>query len=135
LRGIIGLAALRCAHAQKYGGVIDIGKGTALLDTVAISDTEALSVRAGQGVRCKSGECALGWVSAEEVSANRGRRGCIGCVQDGGVVRMSGGAVKFKGGTISNTFARLERKIPVCNSPNRQPWPHCMSMKTRDIEK
>ena len=34
-----------------------------------------------------------------------GGRGCAGCAQYGGVVRMDDGAVTFKGGTISNTWA------------------------------
>jgi hypothetical protein len=34
-----------------------------------------------------------------------GGRGCAGCAQDGGVVRMDDGAVTFKGGTISRAVA------------------------------
>jgi hypothetical protein len=30
-----------CTRAQPFGGVLDMVKGTALFDTVAISDTEA----------------------------------------------------------------------------------------------
>jgi hypothetical protein len=43
--------------------------------------------------------------SADGVRAECGRRGCVGCAQNGGVVRMKDGLVTFKGGTISNTEA------------------------------
>jgi hypothetical protein len=52
------------------------------------------------GRRCESGRCARG-----RVSTDCSVRGCVGCAQGGGVVRMLGGAVTFKGGTISNTKA------------------------------
>jgi hypothetical protein len=103
-----GRAALRYTRAQGFsGGVLSMDRGTALFDTVAISDTEALheSVR-----RCKSCRWALGRVSADGVRGRLRGRGCIGCVQDdadygGGVVGMLGGAITFKGGTISSTTA------------------------------
>ena len=50
--------------------------------------------------------------SADGERAECGRRGCIGCAQNGGVVRMVDGLVTFKGGTISNTKAVRAR--PSC---------------------
>ncbi len=63
---------MRCARAQTGGGgVIDIAKGTALFDAVAISGTEAGYVRSGAGQRCEWCRCASGGrVSADGV---RGR--------------------------------------------------------------
>ncbi len=44
--------------------------------------------------------------------ANRGERGCVGCAQTGGgVVRISDGAVTFKGGTISSSKAVRARPL------------------------
>jgi hypothetical protein len=68
----------------------------------------------GAGRRCESGRCVRRRVSADGVRGRLRGRGCVGCVQygGGGVVCMGAGAVKFKGGTISNTKAvslRLSR--------------------------
>jgi hypothetical protein len=49
-----GRVVVRCARAQTDGGgVIDMAKGTALFDAVAISGTEAGYVRSGAGQRCE----------------------------------------------------------------------------------
>ncbi len=46
-----------------------------------------------------------------------GGRGCAGCAQDGGVVRMEDGAVTFKGGTISGAVAVRARVAFACRTP------------------
>ncbi len=81
--------------------MLEMDKGAALFDAVAISDTRA-SVRAGRGGVAS----ARGRVSADGARGPIcGGRGVSGCAQNGGVVRMDDGAVTFKGGTISNTTA------------------------------
>ncbi len=80
-----------------------MGKGTALFDAVAISNTKA-KVRAGR--RCKSGRCTLGEGVCGRGVRPCGAPGCIGCGQmGGGVVGMLDGAITLKGGTISNSSA------------------------------
>ncbi len=69
--------------------------GTALFDAVAISDTRA-EVRAGRGGDVVAG---VGGRSAGPIAIVV----AASAVQDGGVVWMSGGAVTFKGGNISNS--------------------------------
>jgi hypothetical protein len=60
---------------------------------------EAGRMRYGGG--CRQTGCA----------ADCGGRGCVGCAQGGGVVRMDDGAVTFKGGTISDTKAVRARQL------------------------
>ncbi len=92
---------MRCARAQKYGGVIFMDKGTALFDAVAITDIEAERVRAGRrGDGARWSGC---WRTG--CGAHCGGHGCVGFAQDGGVVDMGDGALTFKGGTISSTKA------------------------------
>ena len=64
--------AMRCSQSSS-GGVLDMTKGTALFDTVAISGTEA-TVRIGVGP-----DAQLGRVSA--VGAGCRRTGCAGRLQ------------------------------------------------------
>jgi hypothetical protein len=62
--GAFAERAARCTRAQggSYGGVIDMDKGAALFDGVAISGTEA-QVRAG-GRRWVSGPMGVGGAGA-----------------------------------------------------------------------
>jgi hypothetical protein len=73
-------AAVRCTRAQSSGGVLFMVKGTALFDTVAISDTEAAGRFAYLG---------NDWLNS------------------GGMVRLSDGKVTLKGVNISNSRAVL----------------------------
>ncbi len=83
--------------------MLSMAKGTALFDDVAISDTGA-SVRARR--RSEPGPMRAGaGVGGRGARPICGGRGCAGCAQDGGVVRMDDGAVTFKGGTISGAVA------------------------------
>jgi hypothetical protein len=94
----------RALHRQSYGGVLSMNTGTALFDAVAISGTEAATVRAGLVRRCAVGER----VSADGVRGpNALGVAAPACAQDegGGVVRMDDGAVTFKGGSIANSTA------------------------------
>jgi hypothetical protein len=94
-----------------------MAKGTALFETVAISNTRA-EVRAGWGGDASRADARGGGCRRTGCGADCGGHGCVGCVQEdnargvGGVVSMDDGAVTFKGGTISNTKAvrpRLSR--------------------------
>ncbi len=109
-----GRAAAQCTRAQiNGGGVLSIAKGTALFDAVAISGTDA-GVRGGAGRRCESGRCAHGaGVGGRVAGPIAASVGCVGCAQTGGggVVRISDGAVTFKGGTISNSKAVRARPL------------------------
>jgi hypothetical protein len=59
------------------------------------------------------GACGAGRCS--EPGPIDGGRGCAGCAQYGGVVRMDDGTVTFKGGTISRTWAvRALRSHAAC---------------------
>jgi hypothetical protein len=81
-------------------------KGTALFDSVAISDISG-SVRARR-IRdaSRAGRAVGAGFGGRGARADCNRRGCAGCAQDdGGVVRMDDGAITFKGGSISNTKA------------------------------
>ena len=96
-----GRAVVRCARAQSYsGGVLSMAKGAVLFDTVAISGTEA-TVRASR-VDVRGGGCGR-----TGCRADCGGHGCVGCAQygGGGGVSMGGGAVTFKGSTISKSKA------------------------------
>jgi hypothetical protein len=102
------------------GGVLSMGKGTALFDGVAISGTEA-EVRVGRP------GCVVGRVSADGVRGRLQlawqRRLCAvqrrGAQDVGGVVRMLDGAVTFKGGSISNSKATVRAPSASCASPRR----------------
>ncbi len=88
--------------------MLSMAKGTALFDAVAISDTGA-SVRARRG-GCSGGaarqaDACGGGCGRTVCAADCGGRGCAGCAQDGGVVRMDDGAVTFIGGTITGAVA------------------------------
>ncbi len=109
-----GRAAVCCARAQaNSGGVLSMVRGTALFDTVAISDTRA-EVRAGRGGDASRADGRWGGCRRTGCGADCGGRGCVGGVQytSGGVVCMGGGAVLFKGGTISNAKAVSLRMSP-----------------------
>ena len=84
--------------------MIDMEMGTALFDTVEISNTEAQAVRTGRfgdAIRADARGPGVGG----QFAGRCGVCGRLGCAQDGGVVRMDDGAITFKGGTISNTTA------------------------------
>ena len=102
---------VRCTRAQRNnGGVIHMLKGTALFDTVEISNTAAENVREGRfcdAIRADARGPGVGG----RFAGRCGVRGCLGCVQYGGVVRMDDGFVTFKGGTISNSTARRIIKL------------------------
>jgi hypothetical protein len=93
------------ARAQTHGGVISIRKGTALFDSVLISDSEA-RVRAGRGGDASRADARGGGVGGRGVRPTCGRAQ----LGNGGVVSMDDGAVTFKGGTISNTRAVRVRR-------------------------
>ncbi len=104
------------------GGVLRMKTGTAMFDTVAISDTRAYvrAGRAGEAMRVGPMRCG-GGCRRTGCGADCKRCGCVGCAQHGGgVVSMAGGAVTFKGGSISNIRAvcahlsRLARHVAIC---------------------
>jgi hypothetical protein len=106
-----GLEVVRYTRAQRNnGGVIHMRKGAALFDTVEISNTAAENVREGRfcdAIRADARGPGVGG----RFAGRCGVRGCLGCVQYGGVVRMDDGAITFKGGTISNSTARRIIKL------------------------
>jgi hypothetical protein len=99
-----------------------MAKGTALFDTVAISDTFAANVRAGLVRRCEPCRMRVGAGAGGRGVASIAMERAASAVQDGGVVSMYDGAVTFKGGTISNTKAvrarPLRLHIPHSHVPN-----------------
>jgi hypothetical protein len=95
------------AQSNGGGGVLNMTRGAALFDAVAISDTFA-EVCAGRGGDASRADAQWGRVSADGVRGRFARgHDRFGCAQNGrgGVVRMGGGVVTFKGGTISNSKA------------------------------
>jgi hypothetical protein len=97
--------------------VLLMTSGTALFDAVAISGTDA-GVRVGRGGVASRAGAHMRRVSADGVQGRLQYSWLHRRVQDGGVVWMSDGAVKFKGGNISNTTAvrslMLRWHVPLC---------------------